>query len=87
MKPEATSSLGYKHTDEAIQKMIERFKDKNNHPMYGRKHSENILKLISKPGELNPMLGKKHSEETKEILAAKKNKYLNGVGILDLNDD
>nr|YP_010247530.1 GIY-YIG endonuclease [Cordyceps pruinosa]QQA36262.1 GIY-YIG endonuclease [Cordyceps pruinosa] len=34
MKRIATSTLGYKHTDEAIQKMIERFKDKNNHPMF-----------------------------------------------------
>lgn len=49
MKLEATSLLGYRHTDEAIQKMTERFKDKNNHPMYGKKHSEEILKLISKP--------------------------------------
>lgn len=55
--------------------------------MYGKKHSEDVLKLISKPGELNPMFGKKHSEETKKILAAKKNKYLNGVGIFDLNDN
>lgn len=54
-KFEATSMLGYKHTDEAKQKMIERFKDKNNHPMFGKKHSKEILDLISKPGELNPM--------------------------------
>ena len=33
MKQEATGLLGYRHTDEAIQKMIERFKDKSNHPM------------------------------------------------------
>jgi group I intron endonuclease len=34
MKKEASSLLGYKHTDQAIQKMIERFKDKTNHPMF-----------------------------------------------------
>jgi len=49
MKREASSVLGYKHTDEAIQKMIERYKDKTNHPMFGKSHSEEVLKLISKP--------------------------------------
>ncbi len=38
MKREASSMLGYKHTDEAIQKMIERYKDKINHPMFGKNH-------------------------------------------------
>jgi len=82
---DATSSLGYQHTEEAKVKRVEYYKDKNNHPMYGKTHSEEILKLISKPGELNPMFGKTHSEETKKIMATKKNKYLNGVGIFDLN--
>lgn len=43
-KLEATSSLGYKHTIEAITK--ERYKNKNNHPMYGKSHSEKALALI-----------------------------------------
>ncbi|KGQ02207.1 putative intron-encoded endonuclease 1 (mitochondrion) [Beauveria bassiana D1-5] len=85
MKRIATSMLGYKHTDEAIQKMIERFQDKSNHPMFGKTHSEEVLKLISKPGSLNPMFGKTHSDKTKELMARKKNKYINGVGIYDLN--
>jgi len=34
--------LGYKHTEEARKKMIEFFKDKNNHPMFGK----NILKKL-----------------------------------------
>lgn len=34
--------------------MKERYKDKNNHPMYGKSHSEKALALISKPGMLNP---------------------------------
>lgn len=37
MKKKASRMYGYKHTDEpelAPQKMIERFKDKSNHPMY-----------------------------------------------------
>lgn len=61
MKREASSMLGYKHTDEAIQKMIERYKDKTNHPMFGKSHSQKVLELISKPGVLNPMFGKKRA--------------------------
>ena len=41
--------------------MIQRFEDKNNHPMFGKTHDEDALNLISKPGELNPMFGKKHA--------------------------
>jgi group I intron endonuclease len=87
MKKEASRMYGYKHTDEAIQKMIERFKDKSNHPMYGKNHSKEVLRLISKPGSLNPMFGKKHSDESKKLMGIKKNKYLNGVGIFDLEDN
>lgn len=79
--------LGYKHTDEAIQKMIERYKDKTNHPMFGKSHSKKVLELISKPGELNPMFGRIHSDETKKLMAKKRNKYSNGVGIFDLEDN
>ena len=39
-KKDATSSLGYQHTEEAKTKMVEYYKDKNNHPMYGKTHSE-----------------------------------------------
>lgn len=86
MKKIANSSLGYKHTDEAIQKMIDRFKDKNNHPMFGKTHSEEVLKLISKPGNLNPMFGKTHNDKTKALMSLKKNKHINGVVIFDLED-
>jgi len=58
----ATSIEGYEHTDEAKLKMLKRFDNISNHPMYGKSHEEETLKLISKPGELNPMFGKKHSE-------------------------
>ncbi len=44
----ATSSLGYKHSEEAISKMIKRFE--NNHPMFGKSHKLETLSLISKPG-------------------------------------
>lgn len=83
MKQTASSMLGYKHTYIAIQKMIERFKDKTNQPMYGKNHTNRVLKLISKPGKLNSMYGKKHTEDTKDLIRIKKNKYLNGVGIYD----
>lgn len=33
------------------------------------------------------MYGRSHSEEVKKIMAIKKNKYLKGVGIFDLNDN
>ena len=58
----ATSIEHYKHTDEAKLKMLKRFENKSNHPMHGKSHMEETLKLISKPGEFNHMFGKKHSE-------------------------
>lgn len=36
----ATSLEGYKHTDEAKLKMLKRFDNKSNHPMYGKTHNE-----------------------------------------------
>ena len=87
MKAYATSMLGSKHSDKTLQKMIERFKDKTNHPMYNKKHGKEVLALISKPGILNPMYGKKHSDITKSLMASKKNKYANGVGIFDLDNN
>lgn len=86
-KASATSSLGYKHTEEARLKMVEFYKDKNNHPMFGKKHTSEALALISKPSELNPMFGKKHSEKTKSLISKSMSKYTLGVGIYDLNDN
>lgn len=83
----ASSSEGYKHTDAAKQKMVERFEDKSNHPFWGKHHDERSKSLISKPGLLNPMFGKTHSEKTKELMRSKKVKYPNGVGIYDLDDN
>lgn len=82
----ATSMLGYKHTEEARAKMIEFYKNKKNHPMFGKTHTKEATDLISKPGELNPMFGKKHSDETKSKISKKMSKYPLGVGIYDLND-
>jgi len=33
------------------------------------------------------MYGKTHHDKTKNLIAKKRNKYLNGVGIFDLNND
>lgn len=68
-KQEANSMIGYKHTAEAIAKMIERFQDKTNHPMYGKKHTPSALAKISKPGALNPRYGVKLSQETKNLIS------------------
>lgn len=68
--------------------MVKRLQDNYNHPMLGKNHNRNTLKLISKPGKLNPMFGKKHNETTKKkIISDKISKYLNGVGIYDLDDN
>nr|YP_010710785.1 hypothetical protein P2Z26_mgp31 [Gonatophragmium mori]WCZ71149.1 hypothetical protein [Gonatophragmium mori] len=66
--------------------MIDYYKNKKNHPMFGKSHTKEAIALISKPGKLNPMFGKSHSKETLAILSKKKNKYPLGVGIYDLDD-
>nr|YP_010317390.1 hypothetical protein MRV96_mgp44 [Ciborinia camelliae]UNB14715.1 hypothetical protein [Ciborinia camelliae] len=38
-KQTATSSTGYKHTDEAKLKMLRWYENKSNHPMFGKTHS------------------------------------------------
>lgn len=55
----ATSMSGYKHTDEAKFKRLNRFENKANHPMFGKTHTAEVCALISKPDVLNPMYGKK----------------------------
>ena len=54
------------------------------HNNLGYKHTDESKLKISKPGDLNPMFGKKHSEETKDMMRKRKNKYLLGVAIFDL---
>jgi group I intron endonuclease len=73
-----TSLMGYNHTDEAKLKMLKRLKDKYNHPMYGKIHTDAVRKLISKYGKLNPMFGKHHSDTTKIIISDKLSKYPKG---------
>jgi len=83
----ATSLTGYKHSDQAKLKMLKRYETKSNHAMYGKKHRTDSLALISKPGELNPMFGKLHSSTTMEKISDKISKYIDGIGIYDLNDN
>lgn len=83
----ATGLTGYKHSNEAKSKMMERYEDKSNHPMFGKTHSKESLVLISKPGELNPMFGKKHTESTKNKISSKMSKYPSGVGIYNLDNN
>nr|QJS52064.1 putative GIY-YIG homing endonuclease [Stigeoclonium helveticum] len=65
--------------------MKQRFKDKINHPMYGKNHSIKTRNLISKKtkGHLNPMYGKQHTKTTKKILSLCKSKYI--VKLYDIN--
>ena len=84
-KREATSSLGYKHTTEAIKKMKLRFKDKTKHPMFGQKHSAFALSKISKPGSLNPMFNKRHTIATR--LKISNAKIKSPIGLYDMEDN
>ena len=83
-KKEASSMLGYKHTKQAIAKMKARFLNKQNHPMFGKTHSESSKYLISKPGSLNPMFGKTHNEVTKQLMSIKKSMI--PLGLYDENN-
>jgi group I intron endonuclease len=80
----ATSLEGYRHKDEAKQRMVKRFENKIKHPFLGNHQDGKIKRLISKPGSLNPMFGETHSEKTKDIMGTKKVKYPNGVGLYGL---
>ena len=84
-KKEGNSMLGYKHTKQAIEKMKLRFANKSNLPMFGKKHSESVLSLISKPGKLNPMFGKTHNENTKKWMSIKKS--IRPLGLYDDNNN
>lgn len=69
------ANLGKKYSIETKLKQSEihklRFKDKNNHPMYNKHHTDEAKKKISLAniGENNPFYGKTHSEETKKKLS------------------
>ena len=63
--------LGYKHTEQAREKIRNRFLDKKNHPMHNRQHTPEALLLISKPGKLNPIYGKTHDVITRDKISQK----------------
>lgn len=79
----ASSMSGLKHTEEAIAKMKKRFIDPNNHPMFGKTHSQESKILISKQGELNPMFGRKHLESSNLLIS---NKIRKPVTLYDINN-
>lgn len=85
-KLDATSMTGYKHTPEAIFKMVTRFEDPTNHPMFNKNHSEHSRMLISKAttGSNNPMFGKTHSDVTKLLISAK---HQNTVSLYNSNNE
>lgn len=65
--------------------MRSRLTDKENHPMYGQKHNELTLSLISKPGQLNPMFGKNHSDNSRELMSIKHSKR--PLGLYNINNE
>lgn len=75
----AHSMLGYKHTIETKQKMLNRY-NKEQHPFLGKHHTMNAKWKISAvtKGINSPMFGKKHTERTKELisLALSKSVYI-----------
>jgi len=62
--------LGYKHTLEAKQKMIDRYK-KYKHPFLGKKHTLFTIEKISlsSQGSNNGMFGKKHTNKAKNKIS------------------
>ena len=64
--------------------MIDRFRDKKNHPMYGKKHTSGAKLLISKPGILNPMYGKQHTDQSKIKMSVARSHYV--VHLLDMHN-
>lgn len=81
-KETATSMIGYKHTEEALQKMRERMSG-DKHPMFGKGHTDEAKAKISvaTSGERNPMFGKGHTDITKAIIKEKKS--LGMVEVID----
>lgn len=73
--PIGKSIYGYKHNQKTIEKMKTRYLNTNNHPMFGKTHTEFSKILMSKPGNLNPMFGKVHSTFTKNLISNSKSTH------------
>ena len=58
---------------DSTRKKLSELKQGENHPMYGKHHSEESKNKISKAakGENNPMYGKKHSDAAKKKMSEK----------------
>jgi group I intron endonuclease len=64
--------------------MIDRFRDKKNHPMYGKQHTSATKLLISKLGILNPMYGKQHTDQSKIKMSVARSHYI--VHLFDIHN-
>lgn len=77
--PNAGSTKGYKHTDEALEKM--------RNLSLGKTHTEEVKRLMSenRKGVNNPFFGKNHSAETlerfKEIASTRENSPVEGLEV------
>nr|YP_009568374.1 GIY-YIG endonuclease [Orbilia oligospora]QBL02005.1 GIY-YIG endonuclease [Orbilia oligospora]QID02758.1 GIY-YIG type homing endonuclease [Orbilia oligospora]QID02826.1 hypothetical protein [Orbilia oligospora] len=72
----ASSSLGYKHSEETkikISKSLKGIYVKEKSALYGRTHTEETkaLMVLKKYKENNPLFGKTHNEKTKELIRQK----------------
>lgn len=65
MRPNATSNLGFKHSDDTKRKWSETRRGSGN-GMYGAKHSAETRARISAAKKGKPVKGRPHSEEAKE---------------------
>ena len=62
-----------------------RLADKSKHPMFGKKHTDEAKRAISKPGKLNPMFNKKHKIDSKYKISDALSKT--PLGLYDLNNN
>lgn len=72
-------NLGFKHTEEAIEKMrLLRLGEKN--PFYGKTHSDEIKNKMSedRKGEKNTFYGRTHTKEAKQKIGEKNKKKMKG---------
>lgn len=76
--------LGYKHSPEAIQKMLNRFK-KYKHPILGKHHTiltKEKISLVTRNTK-NPMFGRKHRDISKNLISKALSKPVYMYKIID----
>ena len=69
--------LNYKYTEEALLRMVARYIGKNIHFMYGKSHTEEAIKLISK--QVQQILFSENHSKKKLLMSIKNNKSPLGV--------